>query len=168
MRGSLAAVVLCAMLVGGCRHHRAAADQNGQTATPTRSPRSVATAADLERLGTRHYQDRSTEEVSAAAIAALRLLGYQVVMSEPRIRTAPRDVGTTAVRGNTTAALYTESVAWDVDVRADQQGVTLVAMPRATVNGEPMTQVYIGWAEKNYSQLMREIDASLPPKPRTP
>ena len=161
LRSSLAAVVLGAMLLGGCRHHRAAGDQ-------PRSPKSVATAADLERLGTRHYTERSADEVSAAAVGALKLLGYEVVMTSPRIRTAPRDVGATAVRGNTTAQLYVEAVAWDVDVRADPQGVTLVAMPRATVNGEPMTQVYIGWAEKNYGQLMQEIDASLPQKRLAP
>jgi hypothetical protein len=165
MRASPVALVVSLMLAGACGHHRSSADPG---AAQPRSPRSVATPADLERLGTRRYTDRTTEEVGAAAVAALRLLGYQVVMTDPRIRTAPRDVGTTAVRGNNTAQLYTESVAWDVDVRADQSGVTLVAMPRATVNGEPMTQVYIGWAEKNFGQLMQEIDASLPQKRLAP
>ena len=101
-------------------------------------------------------------------MTALKVLGYSVVATDPRIRTAPRDVALTAVRGNYTAQAYIEAVAWDVDVRADGPGVTLLAVPRATVNGEPMTQVYIGWAEKNFGELMREIDTSLPQKAPTP
>jgi hypothetical protein len=38
-------------------------------------------------------------------------------------------------------------------------------MPRASVNGEPMPQVYREWAERNYAELFREIDATLSAPP---
>jgi hypothetical protein len=60
----------------------------------------VATPADFERLGTRHHPDRGHDEVVAAGVTALKLLGYKVVTTDPRIRTALRDVATT------TAASY--------------------------------------------------------------
>jgi hypothetical protein len=63
-----------------------------------------------------------------------------------------------------TSQSFTESVAWDIDVRPGQQGTTLHAAPRASVNGIPMDQVYYDWAERTFNQLMHEIDASLPAK----
>ena len=128
----------------------------------------VATPADFERLGTRHYPDRCHDEVATAAVTALKLLGYEVVTTDPRIRTAPRDVATTtaatygeyAGRANS----FTEAVAWDIDVTPEGSGTMLRATPRATVNGEPMPQFYQDWAERNFGQLMKEIDGNLPAK----
>jgi len=128
----------------------------------------VATPADFERLGTRHYPDRGHDEVATAAVTALKLLGYEVVTTDPRIRTAPRDVATTtaatygeyAGRANS----FTEAVAWDIDVTPEGSGTMLRATPPATVNGEPMPQVYQDWAERNFGQLMKEIDGNLPAK----
>src|SRR5437763_2043035 len=78
----------------------------------------VATPADFERLGTRHYPDRSHEEVSAAVVTALRLLGYDVVTTDPRIRTAPKNVAVTAngtyTETSGTTQSFTEAVAWDI------------------------------------------------------
>jgi hypothetical protein len=132
----------------------------------------VATPADLERLGTRQYPDRNAEEVSKAAVTALKLLGYEVVTTDPRIRTAPKPVATTTygtaygaggvARANSQS--YTEEVAWDVEVKAEGPGAFLRAVPRAAVNGTPMEQVYVDWAERTFGQLMKEIDASLPAK----
>ncbi len=128
----------------------------------------VATPADFDRLGTRHYPDRGREEVSAAAVTALKLLGYEIVTTDPRIRTAPKDVATTASGTYTetsgTAHSYTEAVAWDIDLQPEGAGTFLRATPRATVNGEPMPQVYEDWAERNFAALMKEIDSGLPPK----
>ena len=128
----------------------------------------VATPADFERLGTRHYPDRSHDEVSAAAVTALKLLGYDVVTTDPRIRTAPKNVATTASGTYTetsgTAQSFTEAVAWDIDILPEGPGTMLRATPRATVNGEPMTQVWEDWAERNFGALMKEIDTNLPPK----
>jgi hypothetical protein len=128
----------------------------------------VATPADFERLGTRHYPDRTHDEVATAAVTALKLLGYVVVITEPRIRTSPRDVATTSSGTFTettgTVQAYTEAVAWDVDVMPEGNGTMLRATPRATVNGEPMPQVYEDWAERNFGALMKEIDGNLPPK----
>jgi len=156
--GRWAVVLVAASLTVGCRSSRSS------NVPEARSPRSVATPAELGELGTRHYADRTRDEVVAAAVTALKVLGYNVVTAEPRIRTAPLDVAATAVRGNTTAQLYTESVSWDIDVTPDGPGVTLRATPHATVNGEPMTQVYIGWAEKTFGRLMSEVDGSLAPR----
>jgi hypothetical protein len=132
----------------------------------------VATAADLERLGTRRYKDHSAEEVSKAAVTALKLLGYEVVITEPRIRTAPKPVATTAYGtaqggggiARASSQAFTEEVAWDIDVTADGQGAFLRAVPRAAVNGMPMEQVYVDWAERTFAELMREIDASMSAK----
>jgi hypothetical protein len=151
MRVRLWAMLVWGLLVAGCF-----------------SSRPVATPADLERLGTRHYSDRSPAEVAAAVGTALKLLGYQIVTMEPRIRTAPKDVATTAVGTYGTysgsAHTYTETVAWDIDVHSEGASVTLRATPRAAVNGVPMEQVYIEWADRTFPELMREIDGNLPPK----
>ena len=126
--------------------------------------RPVATAVDLQRLGTRAYPGRSPDQVAQASLTALKVLGYEVVTSSPRIRTAPKDVATTAAGTYSqtagTARSFTEAVAWDIDVEANGQGATLHATPRASVNGQPMEQVYVEWAERNFAQLMKEIDAS--------
>jgi hypothetical protein len=131
-------------------------------------PRPVATPADFERLGTRHYPDLGHDEVATAVVTALKLLGYEVVTTDPRIRTAPRDVATTTAARYTdysgSAKSYTEAVAWDIDVTPEGSGTMLRATPRATVNGEPMPQVYQDWAERNFGQLMKEIDGNLPAK----
>jgi hypothetical protein len=128
----------------------------------------VATPADFERLGVRHYADRGHDEVGAASVTALKVLGYEIVTTDPRIRTAPKDVATTANGSYTetsgTARSFTEAVAWDIDVQPEGAGTLLRATPRATVNGEPMTQVYQDWAERNFTTLMKEIDSNLPPK----
>ena len=128
----------------------------------------VASPADFERLGTRHYPDRSHDEVSAAAVTALKLLGYEIVTTDPRVRTAPKNVATTSSGTYTetsgTAHSYTEAVAWDIDILPEGSGTLLRATPRATVNGEPMPQVYEDWAERNFGALMKEIDSNLPPK----
>jgi len=128
----------------------------------------VATPADFERLGTRHYPDRGHDEVSTAVVTALKLLGYDVVTTDPRIRTAPKNVATTSSGTYTetsgTAQSFTEAVAWDIDIQPEGSGTMLRATPRATVNGEPMTQVWEDWAERNFGALMKEIDGNLPPK----
>ena len=132
----------------------------------------VATPGDLERLGTRTYRDRNPEDVTKAAVTALKLLGYDVVTTDPRIRTAPKPVATTSY-GTARAAggvaqgssqTFTEEVAWDIDVKAEGQGAFLRAVPRAAVNGVPMEQVYVEWAERTFADLMKEIDASMPRK----
>jgi hypothetical protein len=131
-------------------------------------PRPVATPADFDRLGTRHYPDRGHDEVVTAVVTALKLLGYEVVTTDPRIRTAPRDVATTTSASYTdytgSAKSYTEAVAWDIEVTPEGSGTMFRATPRATLNGEPMPQVYEDWAERNFGQLMKEIDGNLPAK----
>ena len=146
----------------------AVAGASGCFATGPSKP--VATPGDMERLGTRSYRDRSPEDVSKAAVTALKLLGYDVVTTDPRIRTAPKPVATTTYSSahgaggvaHGSAQSFTEEVAWDIDVKAEGQGAFLRAVPRANVNGVAMEQVYVDWAERTFAELMREIDASLP------
>ena len=125
------------------------------------SPKPVASTADLKRLGTRDYPDRKPEEVTQGVVTALKVLGYEVVTTQPRIRTAPKAVATSAYGYGGTAQAFTESVAWDIDVESRGSGTVLHAQARASVNGEPMEQVYLSWAERSFGELMTEIDASL-------
>lgn len=59
--------------------------------------RRVATTAELDQLGTRKYSNHGRDEVIKATVTALRIQGYEVITTDPRIRTAPRDVATTAL-----------------------------------------------------------------------
>ncbi len=124
----------------------------------------VATAADLKRLGTKAYPGHTREEVMQSTVTALKILGYEVVTADPRIRTSPKAVSTMAAGSAYSATTYTEAVAWDIDVQSDAQGASVLAECRASLNGQPMEQVYLKWAEPNFKQLFKEIDANMPAK----
>ena len=128
----------------------------------------VATPAELEQFGTRTYPGYDRKQVQQATITALRVQGYEIVTDEPRIRTAPKlaHVSSAASYSQTsgTSQTFAESVAWDIDVQQAGENTTLHAVPRASVNGIPMEQVYYDWAERTFAQLMKEVDASLPAK----
>jgi hypothetical protein len=136
----------------------------GATTVSGCATRRVATAAEMQQLGSRKYSGRSRDEVVQAAVTALRLQGYEVITTEPRIRTAPKPVAVTAYGGNGSAQSFTESVAWDIEVDGDGTSAALHATPRASVNGQPMDQVFYEWAERTFNELMKEIDASLSSK----
>jgi hypothetical protein len=128
----------------------------------------VATAAELDQFGTRSYPGYTKEQVQQAALTALKIQGYEVVTTEPRIRTSPKlvHVSTTATYTETTgtAQSFGESVAWDIDV-ADADGAPkLHAVPRASVNGMAMEQMYYDYAQRTFGELMKDIDGSLPAK----
>jgi hypothetical protein len=128
----------------------------------------VATPAELDTFGTRSYAGYEPKEVQQAAITALKVQGYEIVTEEPRIRTSPKLVHVSAsstyseTAGNTQS--FAESVAWDIDVKPGPQATLLHAVPRASVNGIPMEQVYYDWAERTFGLLMKDVDASLPVK----
>jgi hypothetical protein len=128
----------------------------------------VATQAELDQLGTRTYPGYSMDEVRQAALTALKVQGYEVVTTEPRIRTSPQlvHVSSAATYSQTSgsAQSFAESVAWDLDVTGGKDSVTVHAVPRASVNGMPMDQMYYDYAERTFNQLMKEIDGSLPAK----
>ena len=124
----------------------------------------VATPADLQRMGTKNYPGHTREELVQATTTALKVLGYEIVTADPRIRTSPKAVATTAAGGYGTAQTYTEAVAWDIDVQADGQGANVHAECSASVNGQPMDQVFVKWAEPNFKQLFKEIDSNMPMK----
>lgn len=128
----------------------------------------VATPAELEQLGSRTYPGYSKDEVTKATMTALRVQGYEVVTSEPRIRTSPKLVHVSSSSSYTetsgSAQSFAESVAWDIDVQDGQPGASVHAVPRASVNGVPMEQMYYDYAERTFGELMKEISASLPAK----
>lgn len=99
-----------------------------------------------------------------STVTALKILGYEVVTADPRIRTSPKAVSTMAAGSAYSATTYTEAVAWDIDVQSDAQGASVLAECRASLNGQPMEQVYLKWAEPNFKQLFKEIDANMPAK----
>lgn len=128
----------------------------------------VATAAEIDQFGTKTYPGYTKEEVQQAALTALKIQGYEVVSTDPRIRTSPKlvHVSSTATYTETSASAQTfgESVAWDIDI-ADAQGAPkLHAVPRASVNGVAMEQMYYGYAQRTFGELMKDIDGSLPAK----
>jgi len=128
----------------------------------------VATPAELDQFGTRTYPGYEPKEVRQAAITALKVQGYEIVTEEPRIRTSPKLVHVSGQSSYSetsgSSQSFAESVAWDIDLKAVEQGTNLRAVPRASVNGIPMEQMYYDYAERTFSQLMREIDGSLPAK----
>lgn len=127
-------------------------------------PPRVASAAELQQLGTKVYPGRNRDEVLAASETALKLLGYQIITTDPTIRTAPKPVATTGVASYTdysgVSQTFTETVAWEISVEEAAAGTTLHARARAAVNGQPMEQVFHTWATSNYGTLMHEVDAS--------
>ena len=128
----------------------------------------VATPAELTQLGSRTYPGYSKDVVQQAAVTALKVQGYEVVTTEPRIRTSPKlvHVSASSTYSETSGASssFAESVAWDIDVQDGQPGASLHAVPRASVNGVPMEQMYYDYAERTFGELMKEIDSSLPAK----
>jgi hypothetical protein len=128
----------------------------------------VATPAEIDQLGTRSYPGYTKQQVDQAALTALKIQGYDVVTTEPRIRTSPKlvHVSSTASYTDTsgTSQTFGESVAWDIDVADADGGPKLHAVPRASVNGMAMEQMYYDYAARTFGELMKDIDASLPAK----
>ncbi len=128
----------------------------------------VATPAELDQMGTRTYPGYGKDDVVKATVTALKVQGYEIVTTDPRIRTSPKlvHVSSTASYGQTSGSVrtYGESVAWDIDVEEAPTGVTLHAVPRASVNGMAMEYMYYDYASTTFAQLMKEIDGSLPAK----
>jgi hypothetical protein len=128
----------------------------------------VATPAELDQLGTKSYPGYSRDEVLQAALTALKVQGYEVVTADPRLRTSPKLVHVSSSASYTqtsgSSQSFAESVAWDIDVTEGKGGTTVHAVPRASVNGVPMEQMYYDYAERTFGELMKEIDASLPAK----
>jgi hypothetical protein len=95
----------------------------------------VATPAELDQMGTRTYPGYSKDDVVKAAVTALKVQGYEIVTTDPRIRTSPKLVAVTSKASYSqtsgSAQTYGQSVAWDIDVNEAPAGTTLHAVPRA-------------------------------------
>src|SRR6185369_6224229 len=85
----------------------------------------VATPAELDQFGTRTYAGYDKAAVQQAAVTALKVQGYEVVTTEPRIRTSPKlvHVSTQAQYSDYAGSSqsFAEMVAWDIDVNDGQQ-----------------------------------------------
>ena len=123
----------------------------------------LATPADMQQLGNRTFPGHSVDQITKAAIVALRMQGYEVVTGDaPRIRTAPKLIAMAAAGSRTYAQAYDQSVAWDLDVTSAGDGAVVNAKMRATMNGAPMEQVYYDWVKTNTDTLFKDIADNIP------
>lgn len=141
LAASLLTVAIASSFVSGC------------------TPR-VASAAELDRLGTRSYA-RSVSEVRGAVITSLKLQGYEVVTATPRVRTAPKPIALHAVGGGGQAVGFTETMAWDIDVTAAPSGATVHAQLRGQIGDAPMKGIFYDYADNAFRDLFTKVDESL-------
>ncbi len=127
---------------------------------PPRPP--IASPADLQRLGSRYYGGYSREAGLHAAVTALRILGYEIVTTDPRIRTAPKPLSVTAVGNRYSAHTVMESVAWEIDVQEGGGRVVFNATWHLYFNGTESQNFYLEMAEGAYNQLYSEIERNFP------
>ena len=121
----------------------------------------VASMADYQRLGSRTFAGHTHDEVGAAVVVALRVIGYEVVAATPRIRTAPRTIAVGAVARGYVAQSVVESLSWDVELQDSPQGPVVHAMLHYLMNGEEQ-QAFLGPVEAQYAQFYREVASNLP------
>jgi hypothetical protein len=74
----------------------------------------VATPAELDQLGTRTYPGYSKADVEQAALTALKVQGYEIVTTVPRIRTSPKLVHVSASSSYTETSGSSQSFAESV------------------------------------------------------
>ncbi len=123
--------------------------------------RRMASAADVERLGTKHYPGRKPNDVRRAVVTALKLQGYTIVTESPRVRTAPKPIAVHAVGGGGRAVGFDETMAWDVDVGASSGGATARLHMRGQIRGQPMSGLFYDYVEQNCNAIFADVDASL-------
>lgn len=120
----------------------------------------VASAAELDQLGTRSYA-RSVADVRGAVVTALKLQGYEVVTTTPRIRTAPKPIAVHAIGGGGRAVGFEETMAWDVDVTGTPSGASVHAQLRGQIGDSPMKGVFYDYADNAFRDLFTKVEESL-------
>lgn len=125
------------------------------------------TPAELEAYESRSYAGQSRQKVFAASVTALRSLGYEVVLADAatgRVKTAPKVVVVHAVRTSSSTAIAAgDSVAWTIDVSAENGGARVHAEPRLYSAGQSVaaTRLNQQYAESTFSTLYQEIADNL-------
>jgi hypothetical protein len=124
--------------------------------------KNLVTLPELKPMGTRTYPGLTGDQAEQAVTTALKVLGYEIVTTSPRIRTAPKNMITAAYYYSSSAVALIQAVAWDITVTSSDKGTTIVAEPHPTMNGQPMDKVYKDWAATNFNELFKEIEAAVP------
>lgn len=107
----------------------------------------AATPQEVRAYCSHLFRGRSAEEVLQAGVIALKLQGYEVVTTEPRVRTEPKLVGVSAYGDRWGASAYATSVAFDLSATETEGGTVAFAAPSVTVNGMPDGITNIGAAQ---------------------
>jgi hypothetical protein len=99
-----------------------------------------ATAAEHSALTTRSFPAHAAVALRRAVVVALRLQGFQVIVTEPMVRTAPKHVMTSSTAFTDQNTAYASSdvqtLAWDATIsRAD--GTVVVSLLPARSLGRP-------------------------------
>jgi hypothetical protein len=93
-----------------------------------------ATAAEQSALTTRSFPAHDAVALRRAVVVALRLQGFEVIVTEPTVRTAPKHVMTssTAFTDQNTAYASTDvqTLAWDVTISSADGTVVVSLLPR--------------------------------------
>jgi len=123
------------------------------------------TPAEIQQLGTKAYPGHSRAQVARAAMAALKVLGFEVVADEtaPRIRTAPKLIQVHATGSAYSATTISDALAWSLEITAEGNGCVVHAQPRGYRNSQPLDDTEIGYdyMDRAFKELFREIDENL-------
>ena len=130
------------------------------------APRSI-TPAEIDHNGTKTFYGRDAGSVGRASVAALRTLGFDVVVTDMvagKIKTAPKVVAVHAVGNQYAATALQDSLAWTVELVRASDGTVVRLHPRFFRNGQPIDNSQIAAAPMNraFVDLFREIDENLP------
>jgi hypothetical protein len=129
------------------------------------TPPPTLTPAQVQALGKREFPGHDRAAVVKASDTALRTLGYEVVVADPKtgqVKTAPKPLVVTAAGSATTAIAVSNDLAWSLEITSVANGASMQATPRASSGGQsydgPMDQAYM---EKAFADLFKEIESNL-------
>jgi hypothetical protein len=127
-------------------------------------PRTL-TPAELAQHEQRVYSASVAIGMQAATVA-LRSLGFEITMSDATtgmIKTAPRDIGSSAVAGGGAAVSFRDELAWVVTVTQQANTIRVRAVPHAYTNGNEVdpAQVPADAIEPKFTALWNELDQDM-------
>jgi hypothetical protein len=139
---------------------------SGAGSTITGCARTI-TPAEIDRNGTKTFHGREAGQVVRATVAALRTLGYEVVVADVaggKVKTAPKLVTVHAVGNQYHATAMADSLAWSIDFVKATDGTVVRLHPRMYRNGQPIDETMINADPMNkaFADLFKEIDENLP------
>jgi hypothetical protein len=158
---SVVSFVVVALTVTGC-----------VVGSPAQPQYTQLTPQDLEQRGTRGFPNVSIEGAVAATASALSTLGYVVTLKSANpglVKTAPRQVSTSATGGRYNAQLITDELSWSIEVFSDQGMTWLRATPHAFRNGAEMggTAFVAEVLDPRFNDLWRELTETMSMRPTT-